>query len=241
MTMAHPLDRPIRTALTTRHAERAIGGPRAWRYRPDVSPFAATTDDSTDSLCALVGLVEPGRTTIVLGVGGHPVPPGVVEAHRAAALQMVADTLTPAAKNFSFLELGDADAPEMLALATLTRPGPYAANSHHFGGYIGIRLDGRLVAMAGERLQAPGFTEVSAVCTHPDYRRRGYAAMLSWIVATRILDRGETPFLHAYATNVAAIRLYESLGFKVRTEITVHELTAAPRSTSYQEGDAGLP
>ena len=89
----------------------------------------------------------------------------------------------------------------MLALATLTRPGPFFARTHQLGAFIGVKQDGRLVAMAGERMQPTGFTEVSGVCTHPDPRGRGYAGGLMRQVAARILARGETPFLHAYADN----------------------------------------
>ena len=124
-------------------------------------------------------------------------------------------------------QLGDADAPEMLALATLTEPGPFFVKTHQLGRFVGIRQDGRLVAMAGERMQPDGFTEVSGVCTHPDHRGRGYAAALMGEVARGILARGDTPFLHAYASNQAAIALYERLGFQHRREILMTRLTAA--------------
>jgi ribosomal protein S18 acetylase RimI-like enzyme len=239
--MPHPLDRPIRSALTTRHAALAVGGPRACRYRADISPFAAMSDDSAESGSALAGLMDPEMSAFLVGVGGRPVPEGTVERHRTTALQMLGTAIKPASKTFPVLELTDADAPEMLALATLTKPGVYASNSHRFGGYIGIRDNGRLVAMAGQRLQAPGFTEVSAVCTHPDHRGRGYGSFLLLTVAERIRERGETPFLHAYVDNVNAIRLYEMLGFTVRAEVVVQELAIDRHYRGYREGDAGLP
>ncbi|MEI9852841.1 MAG: GNAT family N-acetyltransferase [Sphingomonas sp.] len=117
------------------------------------------------------------------------------------------------------MPLGDADAPEMLALATLTEPGPFHAHTHSLGDFVGIRVGGRLAAMAGERMKLPGFTEVSAVCTHPDFRGRGYAGALMRVVIGGILARGETPILHSYATNRHAIALYESLGFRTRAEL----------------------
>jgi len=136
----------------------------------------------------------------------------------------VLDRLAPVAASVDLVPLGAADAPEMLALATLTEPGPFGPRTHELGGFLGVKLDGRLVAMAGERMKPEGFTEVSGVCTHPDHRGHGYAAMLSTAVAERVLARGETPFLHAYASNTAAIGLYERLGFRLRTDVGVVRL-----------------
>jgi predicted GNAT family acetyltransferase len=127
------------------------------------------------------------------------------------------------------LKLEDADAPEMLALAKLTEPGPFLARTHHhMGRFIGIRIDGRLAAMAGERFRFPGYTEVSGVCTHPDFRGRGLARRLSATVAAGIEARGERPFLHAWKSNRAAISLYESLGFELRSEVNVAVLEQRP-------------
>ncbi len=107
----------------------------------------------------------------------------------------------------------------MLALVELTQPGPFRPRTIELGHYFGIFEDGALVAMAGERLQTPEFTEVSAVCTHPSARGRGLAAALSHRVATGILARGQTPILHVALTNVGARRVYERLGFVVRREL----------------------
>jgi predicted GNAT family acetyltransferase len=115
----------------------------------------------------------------------------------------------------------------MLALATLTRPGPFFERTHELGEFIGVREGGRLIAMAGERMKPDGFTEVSGVCTHPDFRGQGHAAALTRIVASRIRERGETPFLHAYASNAPAIALYERLGYRLRRNVLMVRLTAA--------------
>jgi len=117
------------------------------------------------------------------------------------------------------LVLTDEDAPEMLALATLTEPGPFLARTHTIGTFLGIRIGGRLAAMAGERMRFPGYTEVSGVCTHPEFRGRGLARRLSAAVTASIQARGDQPFLHAWKTNHSAISLYEGLGFKLRTEV----------------------
>jgi predicted GNAT family acetyltransferase len=120
--------------------------------------------------------------------------------------------------------LGDDDAAEMVALARLTQPGPFLARTHRMGTFIGIRIGGRLAAMAGTRMRVQGFTEVSGVCTHPDFRGKGLARRLSAEIGAMIVARGERPFLHAWKDNAAAISLYESLGFRHRTDVHVAEL-----------------
>jgi len=117
--------------------------------------------------------------------------------------------------------LGAADSPEMVDLAHLTRPGPFGPRTYELGDYLGIRngdgnQPGRLVAMAGERLRVPGFTEISAVCTHPSHTGRGYAALLMTELIERIHGRSEQPFLHVRADNARAIELYRRLGFTQR-------------------------
>lgn len=220
----HVLDRPVWAALTSRQAHWGQGGPHAMRFPPDVSPFAASRDDSETNLVRLAALVPEGGNILVARRGGGPVAPGLRIAGEAEIVQMHAVDLVPPGDADGVIPLGDADAPEVLDLATRTQPGPFRANTHRLGRFIGIRHEGRLVAMAGERLHATGFREVSAVCTDPDFRGRGYAGLLSRIAAQRIVGDGETPFLHAYVTNAAAIRLYEQLGFRIRCTIVVQSL-----------------
>jgi predicted GNAT family acetyltransferase len=227
MTLNHPLDRPVWSALTSRQAPLALGGARALRFDPDYALFAAAADDSAESAEALAALnVSPNGMGLV-GAGDMPLPPGAVVRANAACVQMAAASLNGGGKAVAFDPLGEADAVEMLALATLTAPGPFFEKTHRLGDFIGVRQDGRLVAMAGERMKPDGFTEVSGVCTHPDYRGRGYAGALMRVVTARILERGEQAFLHAYAANTATIALYETLGFRVRTTITYTVLEGA--------------
>jgi predicted GNAT family acetyltransferase len=113
------------------------------------------------------------------------------------------------------------DAAAMLALASVTKPGPFTLKALSLGDFWGIKVDGRLVAMAGERMKQPGYTELSGVCSHPEFRGGGLGRLLSVFVANQIVARGEVPYLHAYATNAAAISLYESIGFKLRSTMHV--------------------
>jgi ribosomal protein S18 acetylase RimI-like enzyme len=222
---AHPLDRPIWSALTTRQAAVALGDTRALRYAPAINMLGAAADGSAESLAALAALVPMGGAVGTVEAEELPVPPGAVARKRAMLAQMLLDRIEEGAHP-DFVPLGDDDAAEMLALATLTEPGPFYPRTHTLGDFVGVRLDGRLVAMAGERMKAPGFTEVSAVCTHPDFRGRGFAGGLMRVVSARILARGETPFLHSYATNAGAIALYEALGFRIRREVVFTILAA---------------
>lgn len=226
LTFQHDaLDRPIWHALRSRQSKVSVGGTRARRFASDIAPFAAACDDSAESLIALAALVPAQGPAILLQAGESPAPPGTIVVKTTRGVQMVATKVTTQRSSVSIERLTEADAPAMIALATLTEPGPFRARTHLLGDFFGVKEKGRLVAMAGERMKPEGFTEVSGVCTHPDFRGRGYAAALSRAVATGILDRGETPFLHAYATNTGAIALYESLGFAVRCPVTVAALT----------------
>ena len=220
MSPAHPLDRPVWSALTNRQAALAQGDARALRFDPDYALFAAAADASPENTAAVGALNTSPHGMGLVEAGDMPLPPGAVVRAQAACVQMVAAALNPGGRAVAFEPLGEADAAEMLALATLTVPGPFFEKTHRLGDFIGVKQDGRLVAMAGERMKPDGFTEVSGVCTHPDFRGRGFAGALMRVVTQRILERGEQAFLHAYAANTATIALYETLGFRVRTTVT---------------------
>ena len=228
MTPNHPLDRPVWSALTGRLSPLAIrrdlDGGAAVRLDPEVGVFLAAADGSAASREALTGLarlhpgsglVEPEGQTIADVLPDAPV------VSRAPCVQMTAAALTPGGGDLpDVVTLGEADADEMLALATLTKPGPFRRGTLKLGGFIGVRREGRLIAMAGERMKVDGFTELSGVCTHPDFRGQGLAGALSRLVVARILARGEQAFLHAYAEHAATVAFYEGLGFRVRARMT---------------------
>jgi len=219
----HELDRPVWASLTTFHAALAEGDERARRFIRDVNLFASARDDGADAQAALAALVRPGERIYILQVPAVVVPPRLRTVKAASGVQMVATRplMDEHEGEHDAVLLTDADAPEMLALASLTEPGPFLTRTHHMGRFLGIRRNGRLAAMAGERMRFPGYTEVSGVCTHPDFRGQGFARRLSAAVVAAIQRRGERAFLHAWATNAPAITLYRGLGFEVRAEVNV--------------------
>ena len=223
--MAHPLDHAVWNALRTRQSAFAVGDALALRFVADVSPLAAARDGSGKPAAALAALIAQGGDISLLEPAPPATPAGVRLIKQADCLQMVAHRLTADAGAAPIEPLGEADAAEMLALATLTRPGPFLTHTHRLGRFLGVRDGGRLVAMAGERLHVDGFREISAVCTHPDYRGRGYGAALMRAVGARMLAEGDAPFLHSYADNAPALALYRSLGFEVRAKV-IHAVWA---------------
>jgi predicted GNAT family acetyltransferase len=223
----HPLDRPIWSALTSRHAPFSEGGSLARRYVPSIWPFIAARDDSPESQQALADLVREDESLLLVqadnivqppGMAVSIVqPPGMVSLSSGALVQMIAERPSIVEHDSLIEQLHEADAPAMQALAELTKPGPFSPHALNLGEFWGVKENGALVAMAGERMKQDGFTEISGVCTHPDARGRGLARLLSMFMGGRILRRGETPFLHVLTTNTAAISLYQSIGFALRS------------------------
>lgn len=239
---AHVLDDAIAAALTGRQAPLALELGRARRFHPDYGMFAAVPDWAEASLSDLSDLVARDGDVAVFTPEPPPAVPGVEQPLQGRIWQMAALRALDAPKpEFEVLRLGDEDAAEMLALATLTEPGPFFSRTHQLGDFVGVRRDGVLVAMAGERMQPNGFTEISAVCTHPDHRGRGYAAILSQIRANAIQARGETPFLHVFAHNAGAIAVYRRLGFELRREFVVTVLRSTRPGAAMAAAGAGVP
>lgn len=212
----HPLDNPIYESLGTSHARFAQCAGPARRFIPAISPLAGLAAPDRAAFDALASLAAPGDNAALFL--HSPVDPGPdwSVTRNVGLLQMVHAGAALPAPDRPFLELGDADAPEMLALARLTKPGPFDERTRELGTFLGVRDGGKLVAMTGERLRVPGYTELSAVCTHPEHLGRGHARGLMIEVAARIVARGEIPFLHVLPENARAIELYERLGFTKR-------------------------
>jgi len=209
------LDNPARAALTGPHAHFAERRGRILRYPVDVTPWLALPDEpDAEDWADVAALSGPGSEIPLLGFRGR-VPVDWEITFDIDGVQMVDDGLA-AAPEPEAIVLGPADVPEMLDLVERTKPGPFLPRTVELGTYLGIRRGGALIAMAGERLHPPGWTEISAVCTDPAARGEGLASRLILAVAHGIRERGETPFLHAGAGNTTAIRLYEALGFRLR-------------------------
>jgi len=213
------LDNPIWEALNGRQREFAIKGENVVKYRPDVFIMAGIPDDTAKSIENLSKLYQKGE---VMGLIGFKldIDPYFKRVFEVQAYQMLADNI-PEYKPIDYVELTKEDTPEIAELVKLTEPGPYAPNVIELGKYVGIKDEGKLVAMVGERIKLDGYTEVSLVCTHPDHRGKGYAKTLSGVIIEEIIERGETPFLNVMTHNVPAFKLYEKLGFQTRKEYPI--------------------
>jgi ribosomal protein S18 acetylase RimI-like enzyme len=215
----HSLDNPIFNALGTCQANFAEAYGVLRRFPAEVTTLGGFPEPNAEGFAAVRGLLAAGGGLVLFLPKRTAPPEGLEIMTEGALLQMILENdarLEPNRHAYDFIELGEADVPEMVELATLTKPGPFATRTREMGTYLGIRKDGRLVAMAGERLKLPGYTEISAVCTHPEHLGHGYAGFLMTILAERIRERREVPILHVRAENTRAVQLYERLGFKRR-------------------------
>lgn len=216
----HALDNPIWKALTTSQAHLAQSAGQVRKFPPEITPLGGFPEPSAEAYCSLAKLLDKQPAVGLFFDSPPAIPSGWTTLQGGPLLQMIAedgaDGTGPVRPVPGFVELNAADVPDMVVLAELTKPGPFSTRTYELGGFVGIRREGRLAAMAGERLRTSGYSEVSAVCTHPDFLGRGFAAFLMQTVMERIRGRGETPFLHVRADNARAIALYERLGFRRR-------------------------
>jgi ribosomal protein S18 acetylase RimI-like enzyme len=218
------LDNPAYASLRGAHARLAQVRGRARRYPDDVAPFLALpSPPSAQDWRDAADLVAPG--TFVAGrYGGAELPDGWRAVQAFDLVQMIEERVT-GVECTKAIPLGAADVPEMLELVAQTEPGPFLARTIELGDYLGIRHDGVLVAMSGERFRLEGWTEISAVCTRPDHRGQGLASALMGALIAGIQRRSQRAFLHVMNTNTGAIRLYEKLGFRVRQTATLTVVT----------------
>jgi predicted GNAT family acetyltransferase len=220
-TSNHPLDRPIWSALTTRQQALAEGSARALRYPTAISPFADLVDMSPESFAALGAMMSGSEIAVLFTPDAVTAPPEFKILIAETGEQMIGTPAESSVRGVEPIMLGVADVPDMIALTELTRPGPFSARTRELGVFLGIRIDGQLVAMAGERMKAANYTEMTAICVHPSHRGRGYGQVLLAAISRQILARGETPFLHVFSNNASAIALYQRQGMEIRRRLHV--------------------
>jgi predicted GNAT family acetyltransferase len=203
------------------HSGFALGNDLARRYPAAIAPMAGLREISDAALNALAALMDPGDVVGLFGQEPVSEAQGLLVVGQKHIAQMTCDRQDNSPYTGHITELTSADVPDMLHLVELTKPGPFSAGAIVLGSYLGIRCAGNLIAMAGERMRFDGFTEISAVCTHPEYRGCGYASSLVRALVRQIIARGETPFLHLYSDNATAAALYTKLGFTQRRTLIV--------------------
>ena len=246
------LDNPAWSALNSIHRPFALGTERAKRYRREVVPFVACAMEEApvgpESVAAeLNPWIADGESFYMIGEIPALPPDWVIE-HELPCHQMMgpaeialkmeialqpeialksredARTMVAGRSSAEIILLSEADKEEMFALINSVQPGYYEMDTRLMGAYYGIRQEGKLVSMAGERMRMEGFTELSAVCTLPGYTGRQYAQQLIAHICGLHYAAGVRTFLHVAKTNVRAVRLYEHLGFTHRREIVFRRI-----------------
>jgi predicted GNAT family acetyltransferase len=216
---------PVWHALHTKHRHFAVSTSNACRYPADVAPFAAVAAPTVVALLHLHSLLAPNESVWIAGET-YPHPPELVFEESLVCLQMVLPTeITPPAPTIEILPLSNANAPEMVALTALAFPGFFRSRTCEMGTYYGIRSEGELIAMGGERLTINAYPEISGICTHPAHRGKGYAATLMWQLVRDHRRDGLISWLHVSATNSRAIELYQRMGFKEVRRIMLHRIS----------------
>jgi len=233
--VTHALDNPAWTALTTCQAHLAVGSDLARRYPEELTSIAAVARPEHDALDELATLIADGGSTSLPATFASLaslIRPPLTLTFTKTLVQMVCDRRLPSAPaDVELCPLGEPDREEMVELAALTHPGPFRSHTYRFGTYWGIRVNGVLAAMGGQRMHLPQHRELSAICTHPNFRGRGYARAIVDQLMTTTFDEGLTPFLHVEDQNRSAQALYATLGFveRARFPVVVVERMASER------------
>ena len=217
---------PVWHALQSKHRNFAICAGDACRYAADVIPFAAINAPGVEPMLQLQSLFEPGESAWIIGEE-YTVVPRLVRGETLECLQMVLpDSVGAPDTEIEIVKLSDTNADEMVALTTLAFPGFFRQRTCEMGSYYGVRSPvGELIAMGGERLKLDGFTEISAVCTHPSFRGRGLAAAIIWQVVRKHRNEGVVPWLHVASANRRAAELYLRMGFEEIRKVTLHRVS----------------
>ncbi|SFH34605.1 GNAT family N-acetyltransferase [Pedobacter insulae] len=223
--MEHVLDNPIYHALRTKHQLYAMGSDEANYYIEDVAPFAGLKNNSLADLADLYKITAPESSFVVFTPTAYKIPDEWKLIAQIDMFQMVYDHAhVPKDVDGDFEDLHDQHVDEMIELVKLTQPGPFKSRTIALGNYTGVFNQGKLVSMAGHRFHPAPYIEISAVCTHPDHLGNGYAYRLLREQVKRILAQAQIPFLHVRNDNLAAVKLYQKLGFEVRTDMLAYVL-----------------
>jgi ribosomal protein S18 acetylase RimI-like enzyme len=223
--MNHPLDNPIWNALNTGSLSLSFGTDRVRLIDRKMGFFAGLPDYNTETLNELYDFMEAGQRVILFPPDHLPLDDKWKVHNDHELLQLVCERdFSKVESNSHIQPLGATQVEEMLALTQLTKPGPFLTKTIDFGDYFGFFSEGKLVSMAGSRLSPSPYTEVSAVCTHPNFLGQGISKKVMPFVLHAIQQRGKIPFLHLYPDNTPALRLYTSLGFVSRAMLRVYLL-----------------
>ena len=219
--MRHLLDNVTWHALSGPHARFAAGEDTVRRYAKGFSPILGLEDPDRPDFDTLARYCDPGEHFYAERWSGKAPAGWRIDAETTMFKMVWEGVVPPSDPDLRATPLAAAHAGQALALATLTRPGPFGLRTIELGEYLGVFADGALVAMAGERMQAGTLREISGVCTHPSFQGRGLARRLMNELLRRELARGETPFLHVMRDNLLARDLYRRMGFRNHREVVV--------------------
>ncbi|MBK5148561.1 GNAT family N-acetyltransferase [Burkholderia sp. R-69608] len=222
------LDNVVWAALSEAHADLSQGYGDALRYSPEFAPFGAAQDYKENSVAEIAAMLRGAERLTLFTLAKPEIPPGYDIVREGTVVQMIGGREFLLSKDERIVGLGKDDIADMLQLVELTDPGPFKQRTAEMGRFVGIREGGKLVAMAGERMVAGRYVEVSAVCTHPDWRGRGLAGMLMEHLSATMQQRGKIPFLHVFSNNTSAMRLYYELGFRKARSLYVTVLVVSP-------------
>ena len=210
------LHNPVYNALLSGDRHLSFGNDQVKFFDEQVSPFAGFETGYTNGFTDLSDLLPSGRKILYATPSLLQQTIGWKMLHEIKGLQFVYAPSQETEKIFhDIIPLGQSHIDEMVQLAALTKPGPFGLKTIDFGYYFGIFEKENLAAMTGQRLHIQNFTEISAVCTHPDYTGKGYAYSLLLHQLQLIVQQGQQPFLHVREDNERAIALYQRLGFTI--------------------------
>lgn len=227
--MNHILDNPVYNALISGNKKLSNGTENARHFSNDVAPFVGLKEASTENFEELYHMLPFESVFAFFNPTEISIAPPWLVLNHLKCLQMVFHTvLEPVVSDARIIPLHSTHVPQMIALTQLTKPGPFFANTIEFGNYHGIFEADELVAMAGNRMHPFHYTEISAVCCHPDHSGKGYARMLLQNQIRLIQKNDNIPFLHVRADNERAIKVYKDLGFETRSEVSIYSIQKNP-------------